>query len=1320
MNTATTSRKLKWLKLAGITFGALLLLLVVAWFVGTSAWCLKSVILPKVSKAAGATITVEDASLSPFSSVSLTGLKVQTTGPEPLVTAKQVLARYSLMDILRGRINVDELTLTDPVVRLVLNADGTSNLDAFTKKPSEPKPSTAGPPPQIDIKKLAIVNATLLYRQTQTNGAVTSAELTGLRLDMADLKNGGSAKLALASALRFSTGITTNLAELAGSLDSKFNLALKDDLQPKQVTGGADLNIVQGTGAFADAAQLAAKLAVDLSLSEITQFALNFSRNGAALGAITASGPFDVRDQEGKLKIAVTGLGNEVLSLVGGRFGIYFGSTKLAADYDIELKNKAQFINTTGSLTASQFSVTRSNLATPVLDVRLSYSLTADLPKTNAILRAFNFNVTQAGRPLITSTLPKQIVLDWSQGAESVGDSALELAVTELNLADWKPFLGSNVTAGAVSGKLLVNVQRAGKQIGFDLTSQLAGLAASYASNRIDRTDLSFSARGQMADFTRITLGDLGLSLAHAGRPVASLKGSGKFDAATQEADFTPTLEASLADAAQLAGLTNFTDGTVRFSGRVTQKNLTPDQPKNPTFDQTVTGTLALANLTCCFASNTLDRFETSMEFNANLKNNVADVRQCRGSLKHAGLPAGGFDLTGNFHLTNQAAELTLKLSDLNQNLLRNFLAAALGERSLDSVSINCSTTARYQPKGGMGAKGSLQIANLLITDPKGLLPKTPISLDLNLDTALSAQGVADIKQFAGTVRAGGQPGGTFAVSGQYDLTNQAGQLALKITDLNQNALRPFLAPALGDRKLESVSISAEANAKYAAKGDSSARASLNVNQLLVIDPTGTVPNKPLSVGFGLDATLAKQVLDLRQFQLDLAPTERAKNQLQLAGKVDMTQSNAYTGHLKLSAESLDFTPYYDMFVSDRATNAPPPAKPAPTTASTEPESEPPAKSLPFRQFTFEAEIGKLFLRELALANFLCKTKLDASKVEVDPFQLLVNGAPVSSRLALNLGVPGWQYDLNFLADKVPLEPAVNSFQPARHGQIGGTASVSTQIKGAGVTGAGLQKNLDGTFEIGATNLNLSLDNVRMPVIKSLVNLIVGIPDMIRNPTAALGNFIGKLTGAGKSSNGWMDEFMKSPINVVSLRAKAGNGVIDFQQASVISAAFDAQARGTLTLAPVLTNSVMLIPVEVSIKRDLADKVGLVPAGTPSNAPYARLPDFVTMKGTLGDPKPDVKYAMLAALALKAGGGVIKNIGGAAVGTVGGILGGLFGTGTPAAAPAAVPAAAPTATTPAVPATTPAAPAPPKVGAPTAPAPTNATPTQPKPIKLPF
>ena len=101
----------------------------------------------------------------PFKEVVLHNLVVKTTGDKPLVTAPEVHTKYSLMDIIGGKIHIELAELNSPKIVLIQNADGTSNLDPLTKgqkeKPKNPgekkaeKPGQASKPPEIDIKKFA-------------------------------------------------------------------------------------------------------------------------------------------------------------------------------------------------------------------------------------------------------------------------------------------------------------------------------------------------------------------------------------------------------------------------------------------------------------------------------------------------------------------------------------------------------------------------------------------------------------------------------------------------------------------------------------------------------------------------------------------------------------------------------------------------------------------------------------------------------------------------------------------------------------------------------------------------------------------------------------------------------------------------------------------------------------------------------------------------------------------------------------------------------------------------------------------------------------
>ncbi|PYJ99080.1 MAG: hypothetical protein DME23_10495, partial [Verrucomicrobia bacterium] len=149
-----------------------------------------------------------------------------------------------------------------------------------------------------------------------------------------------------------------------------------------------------------------------------------------------------------------------------------------------------------------------------------------------------------------------------------------------------------------------------------------------------------------------------------------------------------------------------------------------------------------------------------------------------------------------------------------------------------------------------------------------------------------------------------------------------------------------------------------------------------------------------------------------------------------------MANTNAGPGKLTLQAESLDVTPYYDLFAGPSNTRPAEPEKKTKTTPQPAASPvEPDPVALPFQQFTFDAKIDRLYLREIAVSNFLATVKLNHGEVAVKPLQLAFNGAPVSASALVNLAVKGYTYDLWLNADKVPLEPIANTFAPDDRGQ---------------------------------------------------------------------------------------------------------------------------------------------------------------------------------------------------------------------------------------------------------------------------------------------
>jgi hypothetical protein len=394
---------------------------------------------------------------------------------------------------------------------------------------------------------------------------------------------------------------------------------------------------------------------------------------------------------------------------------------------------------------------------------------------------------------------------------------------------------------------------------------------------------------------------------------------------------------------------------------------------------------------------------------------------------------------------------------------------------------------------------------------------------------------------------------------------------------------------------------------------------------------------------------------------------------------VDLSQTN-YQGNLQIAADSLDFTTYYDLFAGKK-TEAEKPAgasrasgtsasSSTPIGASSGANEEPAAQHLPFRDFNISVNIGHFYLREVEITNLQATAKFNGSKLVLDPFKLALNGAPINLGVDLDLGVPGYKYDTVASLIAVPLEPLVNTFEPERKGQIKGTLTATAKISGAGTTGVNLQKNLNGQFDVGSTNLQLSVNNIHSKVLRSIVEVVSVLPELVSNPANIVGSALQGLTGRS-GAGGLSADLHKSPIDVITAKGTAGSGKVLLDQALVQSPVFRAEVKGTVTIAPVLTNSPIELPVTISLERGVAQAARLAPADIAADAKYAQLPTFLTMRGTLGEPKKDINKTVLLGMAAKEAGsfGLGGSKAGSALQGLGGLLGGRGATSSTNTAP---------------------------------------------------
>src|SRR5205807_1548884 len=89
--------------------------------------------------------------------------------------------------------------------------------------------------------------------------------------------------------------------------------------------------------------------------------------------------------------------------------------------------------------------------------------------------------------------------------------------------------------------------QQGGKQLTFDLKSQIENLTAGAGSNQLTQATVSLQANGKATDLKQFALTGYKVEVAQQNQPMLTLSGSGSYDKAVESADFQVALQANLA-----------------------------------------------------------------------------------------------------------------------------------------------------------------------------------------------------------------------------------------------------------------------------------------------------------------------------------------------------------------------------------------------------------------------------------------------------------------------------------------------------------------------------------------------------------------------------------------------------------------------------------------------------------------------------------------------------------------------------------------------------------------------------------------------------
>lgn len=720
-----------WLKRLLIFFGALAALLIIAYLVVTSSAFFKSVILPRVANAMNADIEVGAAEISPFSQVVLRDLRVQTTGEVPLLTAELLRVRYSLLDILRGNINVDEFTLEGPVVRVIEQPDGSSNLDPLFEGGEEDSEDEPGDdePLRMQIQNVSLKNGLIRKVQHQEGGQTNVMELRDVNIALNQLGNNTEGKLEIAAGLSMLQTQPGTNDFMRGTMSGAYTIALNEELLPVSLNGSGRFLVQEGLGAYQELAQVEATLEADMTPTEIRNIALRFTKEGELLGVNRISGPFNWETKEAHLIIVQDSIGRSMLNLAAAGTQWDFQDSTLNATNEIQVSRNGNFIAINGQVAGRQLSVSQQEMATPPVNLNAAYALTVDLVKESAVLQRFHAAGEQNGQPFLRVNLDEQMNISWGGAAQGFREASLRMVLTNFNLAEWRAVIGTNVQSGRVNLRMGLVARQDGQLLEITADGKAADLAARFGTNQINDADMAFSAAGSIQNLAVVNFPEYSFSLSLEGRQAASGTGALRMNLNNEETSAQISAEAALPVLVQSGFLPQIEASA--GAARISVTYSTSAQKRQ------AVGALRIENFTGKFAGYDFEDYRVALDYNVGVEGDSVEIRRASASFSQAFQQGGTLDLTGNYDMESGAGRLEFKAVGLNQNTFRPFIEPYLAENQLVSISINSSGTATLNPEGESAIQAEVNVRDWVMRDASGNAAE-PLSAAMNLDGALT------------------------------------------------------------------------------------------------------------------------------------------------------------------------------------------------------------------------------------------------------------------------------------------------------------------------------------------------------------------------------------------------------------------------------------------------------------------------------------------------------------------------------------------------------------------------------------------------------
>ncbi len=469
------------------------------------------------------------------------------------------------------------------------------------------------------------------------------------------------------------------------------------------------------------------------------------------------------------------------------------------------------------------------------------------------------------------------------------------------------------------------------------------------------------------------------------------------------------------------------------------------------------------------------------------------------------------------------------------------------------------------------------------------------------------------------------KPQGELRVTGSLPLGQADGKLELTATGILAGLLNTVAQPWLAPVEVTQSQAQTKATVLLGADGSIALESTGALGQLMLTEGDKPLLAKPTTIGLALKTKLSGDDIALNQTEITLPKSDRGSNKLSATGKLSAPADKDISGSLKLSSDAVDLDSVIGLLPKNEA-------------AATEGDFVNDLAGLPDAfaglALDLQLQLTKAFWDHISIAKVDISGKASGKVIDLPKVQFELNGMPVTGSLRIDKKNPKPTYAFEVQLKDQLAQPLVAAIDPEVKESIAGKVTVLAKLDSSGESQGEFWANLKGTAEFKFTDGDLRVFSDTTKILLTPVAILLRLPEMLN-----------------------------SPIDSMHAKLKIENESIQLETCEVKGSMFVASATGAIALDETLEASALDLPVQLSVRRDVADKAGLIPKGTPLSAKFVKLPEFVKVGGTIGEPKTKTnKLAIVGLLGQSAAGlpGTIENKAGGLLENAANLLDGEF------------------------------------------------------------